>query len=102
MRAERWRDACSTVLAFILPSAVLCGRHSIRPGSDETLLSAPGVASLAPLLSPVLPLHIPDNARTMQMHGEARQRAAIGLMVAVLSAKLAGGRTVIALDDVHW
>ena len=36
---QRWRDACSSVLACQWPGYLLGGRHCIRPSADALLLS---------------------------------------------------------------
>ena len=99
---QQWRDAYSTVQAFQLPSYIIDGRHCIRPQATDMLLDDDGVVQLAPLLSPVLPLHIEDNEVTKHMSGESRLATTIQLMVTVLAAKLRQGRTVIVFEDVHW
>ena len=92
---RRWRDAYSSVLAFQLPSYVLDGRHCIRPSVDETLLADEHFIQLAPLLSPVLPVHIKDNEVTKHLTGETRMSATIKLLVTVLNAKLGQGAPVL-------
>ncbi|KAL1515655.1 hypothetical protein AB1Y20_002273 [Prymnesium parvum] len=99
---KRWRDAYSTVLAFLLPLRNLNFRHSVRPQADAMILDDPQIVQLAPLLSAVLPVPIADNEVTKHMHGESRMGATITVMIAVLAAKLRGCATVLAFDDVHW
>ena len=53
---------------------------------------------LAPLLSPVLPLHIEDNEVTKNMADDAKMATRIDLMVKVLKAKLGGAMNVLALE----
>ena len=70
---RRWVDALSTVRAFQLPSGGI--RHmsrSIRPGVDLALLRDANTVRLAPLLSPLLRVSIPDNPYTATLTGEAR------------------------------
>ena len=55
---------------------------------DGAILEDSHIVQLAPLLSPVLPVHIPENEVTKHMSGESRLQATIWVMVAVLAAKL--------------
>lgn len=99
---KSWTEAVATVLAYQLPESEQDGRFSIRPGVDDELLNDEDVINLAPLLSPVLPLHIEDNEVTKNMADEAKMATRIDLMVKVLKAKLGGAMNVLALEDVHW
>jgi len=99
---KSWTEAVATVLAYQLPESEQDGRFSIRPGVDDDLLSDEDVINLAPLLSPVLPLHIEDNEVTKNMADDAKMATRIDLMVKVLKAKLGGAMNVLALEDVHW
>ena len=69
---------------------------------DGAILDDHHIVQLAPLLSPVLPIHIPDNEVTKHMSGESRMQATIWVMVAVLAAKLRDCRTALVFEDVHW
>ncbi len=99
---QRWRDAYSSVLAFLSPSYMFEGRHCVRPSADDALLADESFVQLAPLLSPVLPIPIKDNEVTKHLTGETRMTATIRLMVTVLAAKLGEGRPVLIFEDVHW
>ena len=99
---QRWRDALSSVLAFLSPSYTFEGRHCVRPWADDALLADESFVMLAPLLSPVLPIQIKDNEVTKHLMGETRMGATIRLMVSVLAAKLGEGRPILIFEDVHW
>ena len=99
---QRWRDALSSVLAFLSPSYAFEGRHCVRPSADDALLADESFVMLAPLLSPVLPIQIKDNEVTKHLMGETRMAATIRLMVRVLAAKLGEGRPILIFEDVHW
>ena len=62
-------------------SYMLDGRHCIRPSADEALLLDEQFIQLAPLLSPVLPVNIPDNEVTKHLAGETRMASTIALIV---------------------
>ncbi len=66
----------------------------------------PAQARLAPLLSSVLPLDLPDNELTAQLTGEVRADNTRELLVQLLQAHAAasGGRAplLVVLDDAHW
>ena len=58
----------------------------IRPWVDAELLASPHLQLLAPLLSPVLPVEIPDNEATRHIKGEARNAASVDLMAQARSS----------------
>jgi class 3 adenylate cyclase/tetratricopeptide (TPR) repeat protein len=67
----------------------------------------PALARLAPLLSSVLPLDLPDNELTAQLTGEVRADNTRQLLVRLLQAAATrpdGGPSslLLVLDDAHW
>ena len=82
---------CASSLGGVMPFA-----YPIVIGMLESFVQ------LAPLLSPVLPVHIKDNEVTKHLSGETRLSTTIRLMVMVLAAKLGSGRPVIVFEDAHW
>ncbi|WP_187434079.1 BREX system ATP-binding domain-containing protein [Paenibacillus methanolicus] len=69
---------------------------------DTIRRSAPDLEHLAPLLTPVLPFAIADNAWTKPMTGQIRADNAHALMVRLLGQFAGEKRAVIVLDDGHW
>jgi len=57
---------------------------------------------LAPLLSVVLPVELPETPLTGQMSGEARQESAQQLLISLLRTRLAARPLLLVLDDAHW
>jgi len=69
--------------------------------------SDPEMARLAPLLSSVLPLDLPDNELTAQLTGEVRADNTRKLLVRFLQAAAAApdgsiSPLLVVLDDAHW
>ena len=100
---KRWHNALSTIRAFQIPAGGLHHmRRSIRPQTDAALLSNASFVKLAPLLSPVLRMKIPDNDTTAGLSGEARLAQTIKVMLHVLITKLGGARVALVIEDAHW
>ena len=95
--------------------------HAWRPVFMDIFDLAPGMASeeiaahvgramnnigefgrLAPLLSDVLPLNLPDSEATVGMVGDVRAANMQKLLVGLLQKKLATQRLMLAVEDVHW
>jgi class 3 adenylate cyclase/tetratricopeptide (TPR) repeat protein len=67
----------------------------------------PEMARLAPLLSSVLPLDLPDNQLTSQLTGEVRADNTRELLIQLLQSAATGPGSgasplVLVLDDAHW
>jgi tetratricopeptide (TPR) repeat protein len=60
------------------------------------------VRPLAPLLSPVLPIDLPDTPRTAQLRGVARTQLMLRLLVQTFRGLTAGAPTLLVVEDVHW
>jgi len=73
--------------------------HVLRQIADDAFLT-----ERAPLLNPVLPLHMEDNSLTAQMSGEVRASNTRDVLVRVLQrAQQQGGfRLLLILEDAHW
>lgn len=69
---------------------------------DRIRRDAPELEHLAPLLTPVLPLAIPDNAWTQPMTGQIRADNARALMIRLLGRFADERQTLVVLDDGHW
>ncbi len=94
-----WRPIFRSLLAIDDGdvSAMVRQKVADRLPEDESL------TSLLPLLNPLLPLQLPDNALTAQMTGEARATATRTLLLKILSRlALSGGPLLVAFDDAHW
>ena len=62
----------------------------------------PELVRAAPLLSPLLPMLIPDNELTAAMTGEVRGGNTRDLLVRLLQYEAAGSPMLVALEDLHW
>jgi class 3 adenylate cyclase/tetratricopeptide (TPR) repeat protein len=77
--------------------------RSSRSKRVQQLLKSAGVnAELAPLLSPILSLDLPDSDLTAQMSGEVRADNTLDMFIALLRQASLAGPLMIALEDVHW
>ncbi|MFB9326108.1 BREX system ATP-binding domain-containing protein [Paenibacillus aurantiacus] len=69
---------------------------------DTIRQAAPDLEHLGPLLTPVLPFAIADNAWTKPMTGQIRADNTHALMVRLLGRFALERHAVIILDDGHW
>ena len=58
--------------------------------------------TLAPLLSAVAPVALPDGPATAGLTGEARAEATRDLLAATLAAMARDAPTLVVLEDAHW
>ncbi|MCE9609944.1 MAG: AAA family ATPase [Chthoniobacter sp.] len=93
-----WREILGDVLGF-------------PADADETergdllrlfFTGQPEVERLAPLLNPMLGLHLPDNEITAEMTGRPRAEATRALLVEFLTRAAATEPLVVVLEDAHW
>jgi class 3 adenylate cyclase/tetratricopeptide (TPR) repeat protein len=66
------------------------------------LVDDPEALALAPLLNAVLPLDLPENARTAPMAGQVRLDNTNDLLLRLLRRGSASRPTLLVLDDAHW
>ena len=62
----------------------------------------PDVERLAPLLSGVLPVQIPDSPLTAEMTGDVRADNTKLLLRRILRALRVAGPTLLVVEDAHW
>lgn len=55
-----------------------------------------------PLLSPVLPVNLPENASTARLSGESRAQTTRMLLVSLLRRLCDARRRMFVLEDAHW
>jgi tetratricopeptide (TPR) repeat protein len=68
----------------------------------EALADAPNLARLAPLLSDVLPIDLPDTEITSQMVEKVRGDNTRDLLIDLISRAAGRGPLVIVIEDAHW
>jgi len=60
------------------------------------------IAKHLPLLSSVLPLHLPDNEATLHLKGEERNVATFKVILRLLSNLVRGVPTLLVIDNAQW
>jgi class 3 adenylate cyclase/tetratricopeptide (TPR) repeat protein len=73
------------------------GQHVLNLLED-----APDLAALAPLLTSILLLDLPENEQTARMEGQVRADNTRDLLIRILQESAARSPKVIVLDDAHW
>jgi class 3 adenylate cyclase/tetratricopeptide (TPR) repeat protein len=73
-----------------------------RQHALDRLERDPELARLAPLVSAVLPINLPENDATRQMSGDIRAENTRDLLVRLLQGLLDGRPALIVLEDAHW
>lgn len=93
-----WRGVFSSL--FDLQARLTIDERQARVrahlGDDEELLR------LAPLLSAVIAIDLPDNDHTAQMRGAVRADNTIALLTQLLQREVSARPTLIVLEDAHW
>lgn len=73
-----------------------------RDHINELLAPMPELHRLAPLLNSLLPLDLPEDGITAQMHGEVRASNLHELMLGILRNAAAGSPLLLVIEDAHW
>ena len=68
----------------------------------EQIAGVPEIERMAPLLSSVLPIAIPDNEVTAGMSGEVREDNTTMLLTRILSRCTAVDPVLLCVEDAHW
>jgi class 3 adenylate cyclase/tetratricopeptide (TPR) repeat protein len=66
------------------------------------LASSADLLARAPLLNSILPLDLPENDLTREMHGQVRADNTCELVARLLQAEVARQRTLVVIEDAHW
>ena len=78
------------------------GTEAQRESVLQQLGSDPQLSHLAPLLNAVLPLDLPDNEITKEMHGQVRADNTHDLLVRLLQRMAVQSPLLLVLEDAHW
>ncbi len=104
-------DAIEQATPFYAWRPVFTALFDIAAGTDvaaararvvDRLRPLPELERMAPLVSGVLPITLPDNELTAAMPGDVRAANTRRLLLSVLRAAAESGPLVIALEDAHW
>lgn len=94
-----WRGVFRTLFRLeTLPDDPAMQRRHVL----ERLTGNAEFQSLAPLLSDVLPLQIPENELTAQMSGQVRAENTRRLLAGLLQEFAHGDPIILMLEDAHW
>ncbi len=74
----------------------------IRRAVERELSPEPALLRLAPLLSALLPIDLPDNADTAQMHGEVRAANTLHLLSRLVQRAATDRPVLLVVEDAHW
>jgi class 3 adenylate cyclase/tetratricopeptide (TPR) repeat protein len=78
---------------------LLARLHELTPSDDRAALD---LRALAPLLSPVLPVPIPDTGATEFLTGQSRAETTREVLASILRATARQQPLVVVLDDAQW
>ena len=93
-----WRQ----VFEEILGSAGPLDPEEVVPQVERAVAGQERLTAWIPLLNDLLPLTLPDNATTTQMHGTPRSDALGEVLTAILNRHTAEQPRLLLLEDVHW
>ena len=93
-----WRGVFSRLLSLDRVRDPQARRDHI----NELLAPVPALHRLAPLLNGILPLDLPEDGITAQMHGEVRADNMHELLLGILRIVAADAPLVVVIEDAHW
>jgi len=95
-------NAWRSIYDQLFDLAVLTQPDARRQHILALLELEPELLELAPLLSKILRLNLPDNETTARLEGQARAEATRDLLIKALQASCARSPKVLILDDAQW
>jgi class 3 adenylate cyclase/tetratricopeptide (TPR) repeat protein len=93
-----WRPVLAAMFGLTPDEDTSMARHRVL----QEMADLPDIERLAPLLSSVLPVQIPDSPLTAEMTGDVRADNTKRLLRRLLERYVTGGQTLLVVEDAHW